>query len=185
MSQQPLLPLVVDGFTLNLQWPNCSRWAGFALHQLDALRRSTLYRFHVFTAPEDATATVAQYDTLQNQVRIPPGSWLWAITFAGAFGANAYSVRISEQGTGQLLWSNFFVPGGAFPHGMQILLTEPRVIITPGIVNVEITATPESNSFVQAQLALWCAVPKEARVYQFTECPQPASIRGTEAGGYR
>ena len=36
-----------------------------------------------------------------------------------------------------------------------------------------------------AQLALWCAVPKESRLYQFSECPVPGEIRGTEAGGYR
>ena len=187
MTQQP----IVDGFTLNLQWPNASRWAAFTLHQLEALRRSTLYRFHVFTAPEDTTAQIAQYDTQQNQIRVPPGSWLWAVSFAGILpGANAgCCVRISEQGTGQLLYSNFYAPvavGGIFPHGMQILLTEPRVLVAPGILNVEIAFTPASGGGgTFAQVALWCAIPKESKVYQFTECPQPESIRGTEAGGYR
>jgi len=185
MNGQTALPPVVDGFSLNLQWPNCSRWAGFALHQLDALRRSTQYRLHVFVAPEEASTVVTKYATFQTQLRVPPGSWLWAVSF----GSFAGCFRISEQGTGQLIYSNFYVPSAAFPHGMQVLLTEPRVIVAPGILSVEIAIPPASvaagvDFSSPCQIALWCAVPKEARLYQFTECPQSESIRGTEAGGY-
>ena len=191
-----------DGFDLSLQLPNCNPWMSFALHQMEALRKATKYEFFAFVAPEQFGVAIPAWDTFTTQLRIPAGSWIWAYTFQSGFdptdnvgiGDFPGVVRLTEHGTGHLLMANFvnqsigsaaggpFAPLGAI-HSTQVLLPDPRVVIEPGIVNVEI-ANP-SGLPIWAQLTLWCAVPEEARVYQFTECPQPPELRGTEAGGYR
>jgi hypothetical protein len=180
----PQIPPLVDGFALNLQLPNCNQWAGFAMHQMEALRRAHSYHFHVFVAPEESTVPIAAYDTFNVQLHLPPGSWIWGITMQAnttstlAGGGNAtVMVRITDQGTQQMLFSNFAqgfinqIP----PHGAQQLLSEPRVVIDPGILNIEIANPPDNgNVAIYAQVALWCAVPIEPRDYQYTDCPVPA-----------
>lgn len=174
------LPPIVDGFSLNLQMPNCNRWVPFTAHQMEVLRRSSLYRFHVFVAPEDLSVAIGPYDTFAVQLRIPAGSWIWAISPQSAVNSpsaptsGSLLYRITDQGSGELLASNFISPGW-WAHQAQLLLPEPRLVTEPGIVDVEIANGPyNTGQTMYAQLALWAAIPIQPMRVQYTECPAPS-----------
>ena len=123
---------IIDAFANNLQLPFSNPWMAAAAHQMEPLRRSTRYNCHVFLVPDSPFVTIHPYSTHATQVRIPAGSWLWAVMFQPIVdnqgGGSSY--RIAEQGTGLMLMANFkdrdnsaVVPRNAQP------LIEPRPIL--------------------------------------------------------
>lgn len=158
-----MLPNIVDGFTLNaalLYLPK--RFFPNALAQLDVLRRAANYRPRWYCVPDDFNQPVAAYDTLQYQIQVVPGSYLWGMNWTVLDGelSDLY-IQITDSCTEIPLGSDFqagaaFRPSGASQLWPRIL-GQPRLILEPGLVNVEIANTQASSR--QCQLLLHFAEP--------------------------
>lgn len=186
MDRRTIDQPVIDGFCYNLsQLFVPGRYEPMALGQLEALRKSGLFRARWYAVPEEPMI-LAAYETFEQQVRIVPGSYLWGIISSllpGAIFPPAVSllVRIVEGSTGIPLMSDF-VDGGNMGIPVPIsfsnhpvLLTQPRLIVDPGWMSVEFTnpnAVPITADMLQIVLlcAEPCVVIEEG--LQLSECAQ-------------
>ena len=153
MSQ--MLKQVVDGFSYNTMFlwlyeryfPNC-------LAQLDVLRRAANYRPRWWVIPDDIDQPIQPYDTLYFQVEVSAGSYLWGYAFttvsalnpSGAPTETAASdilLQLVDSCTGIPLFQDFANGGGNSANFnsrmLPILLSQPRLILEPGLVNVELS----------------------------------------------
>ena len=158
-----MLPNIIDGFTLNaalLYLPK--RFFPSALAQLDPLRRAENYRPRWFCVPDDFNQPIAAYDTLQYQLQVVPGSYLIGMNWTVLDGENTdLYIQITDSCTEIPLGSDFqngaaFRPSGAAQLWPRIL-AQPRLILEPGLVNVEIANAQSSSR--QCQLLLHFAEP--------------------------
>ncbi len=151
-----MLPQVVDGFSYNtmLLWLY-NRFFPNALAQLDVLRRAVNYRTRWWVIPDDIDQPIQPYDTLYFQCEVSSGSYLWgggfssvsATTPAGApteTTASDILIQVVDSCTGIPLFQDFANAGGFhsnFSARMlpQFILSQPRLILEPGLVNVEIS----------------------------------------------
>lgn len=169
-----LKDVVIDGFTLNpAVRPVPYNYAAACLGQMEVLRRANLYRARVYVCPDDAGWPIAAYDTFEIQIQMLPDSYLWGVQYT-EFAAGTYTqvaggnglVQITDACTGLELYSEyasgngitFFkaVPdlrGDALPH----LLTQPRLIQKPGLVNIEISN--RDSAALRCQLLVMVAEP--------------------------
>lgn len=178
----PLRPKV-DGFMYNtslLLLPN--RFFPFALGELEVLRRANNYRARWYCVPDDmegnptpttpiGTQPIAAYDTFQFQISVSPASYLWGMMFASLTGgslATDLQLSIVDSCTGIPLFNDFASGSVASPRStiqgvtrnskaLPVPLSKPRLILAPGLVNVEIANT--TNAARQCQLVLMFAEP--------------------------
>lgn len=154
-EQTVVLPQVVDGFTYNTQLlylPN--RYFPNALAQLDILRRAANYRPRWFCVPEDIGQPIQPYDTYYYQIEVAADSYLWGYSFASVSALNPAGapaettaadllIQAVDSCTGVPLFQDFANGGGNHSNfssrANPILLTQPRLILNPGLVNVEIS----------------------------------------------
>jgi len=148
-----MLNIPNDGFTLNPATrllPN--RYTPGALGQMDVLRRANTYRPRWFLVPDDFNQPLAAYSTLEYQITVSGGSYLWGLCFIQTNAAftevapTGVVFQITEACNGLALFDDF-VSGSAFAHfqaaalprGMELVqpLTQPRLFLEPGNVNVE------------------------------------------------
>lgn len=143
-----------DGFTINpfTVLKPYDYHAG-ALGQMDTLRRANTYRARIHAVPDDFNQPLQPYETLEYQVKVTGGSYLWGVRFAQYSGVwqqqapGGVTMQITESCTGIELYREFTDPSGvAFytaatqKRGYHIphLLTEPRLFLEPGGVTVEL-----------------------------------------------
>lgn len=175
------LPGVVDAFTLN---PSIRYRPGYymplALASLDVLRRANTWRPKLHTLPDDINMPIPAFETLEYQVRVVPGSYLWALVlnqYNDAWASvNAADVwcQITDSCNGIPLFDDFIsarshstlqnvatdARNAMLPH----LLTQPRLILEPGLLNVELANT--ATVARRCQLVLFTAEPCEIGVSQ-------------------
>lgn len=167
-----LLAQVVDAFTYNTQLlylPN--RFFPNALAQLDILRRAANYRPRWWVIPDDIDQPIQPYDTLYFQVEVPANSYLWGYSFTSvsavspadapiATTASDLLIQVVDSCTGVPLGQDFQNGGGNssdFDARCLPILLNPRLILAPGLVNVEISnRTPNT---ITCQLLLHFAEP--------------------------
>jgi hypothetical protein len=162
---------VIDGFCYSLSTLFVPGWyKPMALGQLEALRKAGGYRSRWYTVPEDGNASIPAYSAVEQQLRITPGSYLYgymALTFSGA--NLGILVRIVEGATGIALMEDalygasmsppfFGIPSVSVPNGVPTLLSQPRLIVDPGWVNVELS-NPDAADGGGGQIILLCAEP--------------------------
>jgi hypothetical protein len=180
------LKQVVDGFSYNASLkylPN--RFFPNALAQLDILRRAANYRPRWWAIP-DTPNTVQPYDTFYMQCEVADGSYLWGYNFC-VLAAEGPSdgpeiseptdlpkimapvsvaptdlcIQVVDSCTGIPLFQDYANGGAMTINGdsrmYPILLTQPRLILEPGLVNVSI-ANRTANTIV-CQLLLHFAEP--------------------------
>jgi len=158
----------VDGFMYNtslLLMPN--RYLPFALGQLEFLRRANNYRARWWAVPDDEGEPIAAFDTFQFQVNVAPGSYLWGYMFSVnptlSPGALVTDLLVSavDSCTGVPLFNDFANCGGANSNGnakmLPVMMSKPRLVLAPGLVNVEIAN--RSNATRNCQLVLMFAEP--------------------------
>lgn len=162
--QLPLRPKV-DGFSYNvnnLLVPQ--RFFSYALGQLDLLRRARNFRARWWVVPARGEV-IAAYDTLQYQCDVANGSRLYGVMFSAVSPSTIadWAVSVVDSCTGVPLFNDFVVAqaiSGNFATGnVPVLLTQPRLILDPGLVAVEI-ANRSGNDRV-CQLLLMFAEPCE------------------------
>jgi hypothetical protein len=151
-NYQPRHP-IMDGFTLNpfTALTPYNYYAG-ALGQMDTLRRANTYRPRWYCVPDDFNQPLQPYETLERQIKVTGGAYLWGMRFvqySGVWTQQAptnVAVQITESCTGIELFREFINPGGlAFyttgsaGRGFNIphILTQPRLFLEPGNIDVE------------------------------------------------
>lgn len=175
------LPSIIDAFTLN---PSIRCRPGYymasALGSLDVLRRSNTYRPKWYIVPDEEHLTIPAYQTLEYQLRVTPRSYVWAMIL-NQFNIEAPGVpivqinadnvwcQITDSCNGIPFFSDF-VRGRGF-QTLQATLTDqrnamlpylfsqPRLILEPGLIAVELANT--SAVAIQPQLILFSAEPCE------------------------
>lgn len=124
-----------------------------ALGQMDTLRRANTYRARIHAVPDDFNQPLQPFETLEYQVKVTGGSYLWGVRFVQYSPQwvqqppSAITLQITESCTGIELYREFTDPaaiafytaategrGFHLPH----LLTEPRLFLEPGGVTVEL-----------------------------------------------
>ena len=176
----PQLKQIVDAFSYNtmLMWLP-ERYFPNALAQLDTLRRAANHRARWFVVPDDIDQPIAPYDTLYYQINIAGGSYLWGYQFTSlsatqvviennnpivipvATAPSDLLIQAVDSCTGIPLFQDF--ANGLGLHSDftarcgPILLSQPRLILEPGLVNVQI-ANRTGNS-ITCQLLLMFAEP--------------------------
>jgi hypothetical protein len=153
-----VLKQIVDGFSYNTELkflPN--RYYPHALAQLDVLRRAANYRARWFVVPDDIDQPIQPYDTLYYQIAVAGRSYLWGYQFSSlsatttedgeqvpvATTATDILIQAVDSCTGIPLFQDFANGGGVHANFnsrmVPILLTQPRLILEPGLVNVQIS----------------------------------------------
>ncbi len=151
-----MLKQVVDGFSYNTMflWLYC-RFFPNALAQLDVLRRAANFRTRWWVIPDDIDQPIQPYDTLYFQCEISAGSYLWGGGFCSVKALNPAGdptettasdllIQVVDACTGIPLFQDF-CNGGGFRSNFsarmlpQFILSQPRLILEPGLVNVEIS----------------------------------------------
>ena len=173
MPEPIILDQVVDGFSYNtslLYLPN-RYWAN-ALAQLDILRRASNFRARWFVIPDDIDQPIQPYDTLYFQIQVAPGSYLWGYQFSslsatapggGGTATTAADILIQavDSCSGIPLFQDFANGGGCHSNFtarcVPILLTQPRLILDPGLVNVQLSNRTANT--ISCQLLMHFAVP--------------------------
>jgi hypothetical protein len=149
------LAQVVDGFTYNTQLLYLAdRYFPNALAQLDILRRAANYRPRWFCVPVDIDEPIVGYDTLYYQIEMAADSYVWGYSFASISATSPAGAPISTTAADLLIQAVDVCSGiplfqdfanGAGNHSNftsranPIILTAPRLILDPGLVNVEIS----------------------------------------------
>lgn len=154
MSDTVIVPQIVDGFSYNtmLYWL-ANRFAPNALAQLDILRRAVNYRARWFVVPDDIDQPIGPYDTLYYQINVADGSYLWGHMFSSisatdpddapvATAASDLLLQAVDSCTGIPLFQDFANGGGSHSdfsaRVVPIILSQPRLILEPGLVNIQI-----------------------------------------------
>lgn len=150
-----MLKHVVDGFTFNtsLQYLPV-RFFPNALAQLDILRRAENYRARWFVVPDDLDQPIQPFDTFYYQINVAQGSYLWGYSFSTISAtdpngapvettAKDILIQIVDSCTGVPLGVDFWNGGASHSSAAArltpTLLTQPRLILEPGLCNVELS----------------------------------------------
>lgn len=177
MAAPRQLNQIVDGFTYNNFFRELPvRLYEAQLGQMDVLRRANNYRPRWYVAPDNLNDPITAYETFEMQIRITPRSYLWGFTFFSFDAAGGYEpqfggdvlVSVTEACNGVAMFSEFATAAGL--QGLQRrgsntgvnnpnLLMQPRLILEPGLVNVEISNRLGTDQY--CQLVLFCAEPCE------------------------
>ena len=167
------IPQVVDAFTYNTQLLYLPyRYFPNALAQLDILRRANSLRARWFVVPDDIDQPINPFDTLYYQIEMAGGSYVWGYMFASVSAVDPNGDPISttagdllmqmvDSCTGVPIAQDFMNCGGNSSNftsrGLPILFTQARLILNPGLVNVEISnRTPNT---ITCQLLILTAEP--------------------------
>lgn len=171
-----MLKQIVDGFSYNTMLMYLqNRYFPHALTQLDTLRRAVNYRARWFVVPDDISQPIQPYDTLYYQIAVAARSYLWGYQFSSisatatengqqapvATTATDLLIQAVDSCTGIPLFQDFANGGGLHSdftsRALPILLSQPRLILEPGLVNVQI-ANRTANT-ITCQLLLHFAEP--------------------------
>jgi hypothetical protein len=152
-----------------------------ALASLDVLRRANTYRPKMHLLPDDINMPIAAFETLEYQVRVVPGSYVWGLILnqydpATWVNVNAADIwcQITDSCNGIKLFDDFIsarshstlqnvatdARNAMLPH----LLTHPRLVLEPGLLNVELANT--ATAARRCQLVIFTAEPCEVGVSQ-------------------
>ncbi len=160
-----IVPQIVDGFSYNtmLYWLS-NRFGPNALAQLDILRRAVNYRARWFVIPDDIAQPIGPYDTLYYQINVADGSYFWGHMFSAisATGPDDAPVEVAasdlllqavDSCTGIPLFQDF-ANGGACHSNyssriLPVILSQPRLILEPGLCNIQIANRTPNTIFCQ------------------------------------
>lgn len=166
---------VLDGFSLNLNIRYLPyHYTAACLSQSEVLRRANLYRARWVVMPDDLNTPIPAYDTFEGQIKVVPGAYLWGFQVnqfeAGTFilvNPTDTIIQVTDACTGVPLFSDYasgagftnFSAAAADAHGgiAPHLLTQPRLIMEPGLLNVEIANRAVTT--LRCQLLLFFAEP--------------------------
>lgn len=157
--------LIPDAFLLNtLSTSNPLDYTSLTLVQMDALRQCSMYRGRVYAEPDVSELPILPYTTYKTQIRVIPDSYVWGLSWVDTSSVTSASVavQLTDTCTGLDFFSDFIVSSafgtsaGFFsigPNGLPTLLSKPKLIQAPGLINVQIsnrsTGTSQRNAVGQ------------------------------------
>lgn len=166
----------MDGFLFNPSiryWPE--QYMAGALAQMDTLRRANTYRPRAYAIPDDFNQPIPAYGTLEYQIKVAGGSYLWGMQFrqySAAYAEQAPTnivVQVTEACTGIAVSQEFYWPTGISEFSaapgllggipMPFVLPQPRLFVSPGDINVELSNLAAAQQL--CQLTLYFAEPCE------------------------
>jgi hypothetical protein len=176
MQMNPPPSPILDGFTFNSRIICYQSYFHNALSGLEPIRRANAMRLRMHGVPEAQFSPISPYESVEDQIRVLPGSYLWGWSFftAQAQPPNSTvpinSIRIVDSCTELpivdrpvlcTMFSNVTVTGQTQLNLGQntgvILLPRPYLIASPGGLNVEVT---NASAFpATCQLLLMIAEP--------------------------
>lgn len=164
---------IVDGFTLSLSTRMLpTSYRALASAQLEMLRRASNYQIKMYSAPDEANATIPAYSQNEYLVRMRPGTYIWGMWLAAALvtgtepSLQQVYVQLTDMSTGEQLLSDYAIgqqvsallnATGRVFNRYPVLLPELRLVGQSGQVAIETynsSATP-----LTLQLVLFCAEP--------------------------
>lgn len=162
---------VVDGFSYNTSLTYVqSRYFPNALTQLDVLRRAVNYRPRWWCVPDAKTNPIDPYDTLYQEIEVAGNSWLRGYMFASVSAtdsddapaetaASDILIQVVDTCSGIPLFMDYANGGGCHSTGaarmFPILLSSPRLILDPALLNVQISNRTANT--ITCQLLLFFA----------------------------
>lgn len=159
-----------DGFTYNLSpfaRATPFRYYAAALQNLEVLRRANLYRPRWYVFPDDINQPLPAYETLEYQISVTAGSYLWGYNFTeldsdqDATTPSNILIQVTEACTGIELFQDFV--GGLALSQYQAsadqrgkpnpqILSTPRLVLEPGLVNLELSNRAATTTYCQLLL---------------------------------
>lgn len=166
---------IVDGFVLSasqLYLPGNYRAA--VLSQMDVIRRAAAYRTRHFVVPNKLQTVVPAYSQVEQQISMQAGSYVWGLTFTAPFDeiANASEqihIQITDACSETAFFSDYVLgaqleatpaAAGNFVTRNPVLLTQPRLVGDPGLLDVELYN--KSAEDINCQLLILVAEPAVA-----------------------
>lgn len=176
MQMNPPPSPIIDGFTFNTRIIHYHSYYHNALSGLEPIRRANGMRLRMHGVPDPQFSPIPPYESVEEQVRVQPGSYLWGWSFYAEQQTPpntqlpVNSIRIVDSCTELpildrpalcTMFANTTVSGQTqFTNGQNtgvILLPRPYLIAAPGLLNVEVT---NASSFAcTCQLLLMFAEP--------------------------
>lgn len=145
---------ILDGFTYSASMLYLSTtYRASALAQMEVLRRAKGYRARWYLVPDDLHDPIPAYDQIEQQINVPPGSYLWGIAFSiptelnDSLVTTVCHIQVTDACTETALFSDYvnhfnvqsLNPAvGAMNRRNPMLLAQPALIGQPGLVDVEI-----------------------------------------------
>jgi hypothetical protein len=173
---------IIDGFTYNSRVMHVSSYFHSALAQMEPLRRANGYRPRIFGVPTPDDRPVQAYESVEYQVAVQPGAFLWGLQFwalttdTRTASPPIYCYRIVDACTelplqDRPVFTTAAANANVPTHGLvtdgtaaclgqnlgPVLLPQPYLINAPGTLNVEITNG--GPSIAQLQFLLLIAEP--------------------------
>ena len=163
MSQAyEIMPMINDAFCYSTPFYRQHKpynYFTLQIQRLDTLRRAATagtYRMRQYVTPLNLTA-LAGLQTRKDQVRIVPGSYVWALTFCVVEGSiTDFNMTITDHDTGDEFFSAP-VSGGLSNYPLLQMLDEPRPMLGSG--QLDITMVNRINATRTPQLVITCAEP--------------------------
>lgn len=175
MSSASIPTPIVDGFTYNTRLMNPIFYFQNVLAQLEPLRRANGYRMRIYCVPDVQQLPILPFESVEYQIRCQPGSYLWGLNFYATIGPSpdtdpsstspTNSVRIVDSCTelpltdkpalGTVFAGNFIPGSQQLSLGQnrgQVLLPQPYLVSSPGLLNVEVTNGSQFNSTCQLMM---------------------------------
>lgn len=161
-----VLQQIVDGFSYNtMLFPMLPcRYFPNALAQMDVLRRAANFRARWFCIPDDIDQPIQPYATLYYQIRVAYGAYIYGYQFSTlsatdpsgnpvATTASDILVEAVDSCTGIPLFQDYANGGGCHSNFtsrcVPILLTQPRLILEPGLVNTHVSNRTPNTIYCQ------------------------------------
>ena len=185
-----MLTNIVDGFLDNLTTKYLpDRATPYQLGQLDGVRRANNLRMYSWVLPERVQDAIAARGQFEQEIRVIPNSYLFAIGFwefetpgeesealvGAGVAPDHFSLQITDQSAGDEIASEFissrlFWPSTGEPRTRMpyCLLDQPRIVAGSGLLSVRIANTDSLPHF--CQLVLYFVEPCES-VDQRSQCP--------------
>lgn len=158
------LPQIVDGFSYNDQLIDLPyRSFPRMLEKLEVLRRAANFRVKEFCVPDNQSEPIQPFDTFYDQINIAGGSYFWGYNFAAISAtftsfdtetqenvtvpvdtsATDLLVQMVDSCTGIPIWQDFVNCGAVRSNENSrcrpVIVFQPRLILEPGLVNIEIS----------------------------------------------
>lgn len=166
-----MIPQIIDGFSYNSVYrPGVKTFYTNALAQMDVLRRASNYRARWWVLPDIQGQPIQPYDTFDYQVEVADRSYLYGYNFTTiltTFHDETISndnARIQINATDSCTNVPIFQDYCSGANGSTsftdariplILLSQPRLILEPGLVSVSMTNTGPNT--ITCQLILFFA----------------------------
>jgi hypothetical protein len=131
-----------------------ARYSTHAIDRIQTLRDAGGYAPRWAVVPDESRVAIPARRTYEAQLWLPPGSILWAVRGVSEQ-PEGFRLQVTDAGTGERFFQTpmRFDPAAsdAIP-GQLHLLTEPRQVLEPGLVTVQVTNLSASDNDVQVIL---------------------------------